>query len=59
MAKDSDKLRVLTRRKQELDHAIMHGYSAEAINVRAEKLRLAALAVLKKWRIICFRDQAV
>ncbi len=50
MAKDSDKLRVLTRRKQELDHAIRHGYPAAAINVRAEKLRAAAFAVLKKYR---------
>jgi hypothetical protein len=50
MAKDSDKRRVLTRRKQELDHAIRHSYSMEAVTLRAEKLRAAALAVLKKYR---------
>ena len=49
VAKDSDKRRVLARRKQELDHAIRHGYLAETINVRVEKLRAAALAVLKKY----------
>ena len=36
VAKDSDKRRVLTRRKQELDHAIANGYPAEALHVRAE-----------------------
>jgi hypothetical protein len=41
---------VLDRRKQELDHALKHGYSADAVQVRAEKLRAAAIAVLKKHR---------
>jgi hypothetical protein len=50
VAKDSNKLRVLTRRKQELDHAIAHGYSAESLRIRAEKLRVEAIAVLKKYR---------
>ena len=50
MAKDSNKRRVLARRKQELDHAIMHGFTSEALQLRAEKLRSAAVAVLKKYR---------
>jgi hypothetical protein len=50
VAKDSDKRRVLIRRKQELDHAIANSYPARALHVRAEKLRAAAIAVLKKYR---------
>jgi hypothetical protein len=50
VAKDSNKLRVLARRKQELDHAIAHGLSSDALHKRAEKLRTAAVAVLKKYR---------
>ena len=50
MAKDSNKLRVLARRKQELDHAIAHDCSPAAVQLRAEKLRAAAVAVLKKYR---------
>ncbi len=49
MAKDSDKRRVLQRRKQELEHAIKHSYSIERVQTRAEKLRSAAIAVLKKY----------
>ena len=49
-AKDSNKHRVLTRRKQELDHAMAHAYPAAAIHIRADKLRMAAVAVLKKCR---------
>ncbi len=49
MAKDSNKVRVLQRRKQELDHALKNAYPAEALQVRAEKLRSAAIAVLKKY----------
>jgi hypothetical protein len=48
MAKDSNKYRVLVRRTQELDHAIRHGFPAEKVHERAEKLRAAVLAVLKK-----------
>ena len=50
MAKDSNKLGVLARRKRELDHAIAHGFSLEAVQRRTEKLRAAAVAVLKKYR---------
>ena len=50
MARDSNKQRVLARRKQELDHAMTHGYSAAALHMRADKLRAAAVAVLKKCR---------
>jgi hypothetical protein len=50
MAKDSDKLAVLHRRKTELDHALKHGFSAIAIERRAEKVRAAAIAVIKKYR---------
>ena len=50
MAKDSNKRRVLARRKQELDYAIAHGFSPEAVRLRAEKLRAAEVAVLKKYR---------
>ncbi len=50
MAKDSNKRRVLDRKKQELDHALRHNYSIEKLHVRAEKLRTAVLAVLKKMR---------
>ena len=49
MAKNSDKRLVLARRKQELEHAMRHGYSTEVIHVRAEKLKAAAIAVLKKY----------
>lgn len=48
MAKDSDKRSVLNRRKQELDHALRHGFPPAAVEVRVEKLRAAAIAVLKK-----------
>lgn len=48
MAKDSNKSRVLQRRKQELDHALDNAYPPEAVRVRAEKLRAAAIAVLKR-----------
>ena len=48
MAKDSDKGRVLQRRKQELDHALKNAYPLAAVQVRAEKLRAAAIAVLKQ-----------
>jgi len=48
VAKDSDKRRVLQRRKQELDHALKNAYPLAAVQVRAEKLRAAAIAVLKK-----------
>ncbi len=47
MAKDSDKGRVLQRRKQELDHALNNAYPPAAVQVRVEKLRAAAIAVLK------------
>lgn len=50
MAKDADKRRVLVRRKRELDHAITHNLSSEILRKRAEKLRAAAIAVLKKCR---------
>ena len=49
MAKDSNKNRVLQRRKQELDHALKNAYPPEVVQVRAEKLRAAAIAVLKKY----------
>ena len=48
MAKDSNKSRVLQRRKQELEHALRNAYPLGAVQVRAEKLRAAAIAVLKK-----------
>jgi hypothetical protein len=50
MAKDSDKRRLLNRRKQEIDHALNHGFDAAAIACRADKLRTAAIAVIKKFR---------
>ena len=50
MAKDSDKLTLPKRRKVELDHAIRQGFDTDAIERRVEKLRLAALAVAKKYR---------
>jgi len=50
MAKDSDKLTLLKRRKVELDHAIRQRFDTDAIERRVEKLRLAALAVAKKYR---------
>ena len=48
MAKDSNKSRVLQRQKQELDHALKNAYPLEVLQVRAEKLRAAVIAVLKK-----------
>jgi hypothetical protein len=48
VAKDSNKYRVLVRRKQELDHALRHGYPLEKVYMRAERLRAAVLSVLKK-----------
>ncbi len=50
MAKDSKKRPVLDRRKKELDHAIKHGLTAEVIARRAEKVRAAAITVIKKER---------
>ena len=50
MAKDSDKGRVLVRRKRELDHALNHEFAAAAIARRADKVRAAAIAVIKKNR---------
>ena len=50
MAKDSDKLTLLKRRKVELEHALTQGYADDAVDSRVEKLRLAALAVAKKYR---------
>lgn len=49
MAKDSDKCQVLARRKQELGHALTHGFSPEAIELLADKLKAAAVAMLKKY----------
>lgn len=48
MAKESNKRRVLNRRKQELDHAIKHKLSASVVVRRAEAIRIAVLAVIKK-----------
>lgn len=50
MAKDSNKRQVLNRRKQELDHALNHGFEAAVIARRAERLRTAAIVVIKKLR---------
>jgi hypothetical protein len=50
MAKNSNKLAVLARRKNELDHALKHDFSSEAVAKRAEKVRSAAIAVIKKFR---------
>lgn len=50
MAKDSNKRRVLDRRKEELDHALKHDLAPAAIARRAEKVRAAAIAVIKKYR---------
>ncbi len=50
MAKDSDKRSVLDRRKQELGHALNHDLEAAVIARRADKVRAAALAVIKKYR---------
>ena len=50
MAKDSDKRSVLVRRKKELDHALKHDFATAAIARRAEKVRSAAIAVIKKHR---------
>jgi hypothetical protein len=50
MAKDSNKRRVLNRRKEELDHALNHGFKPAVIARRADRLRAAAIAVVKKLR---------
>ena len=48
MAKDSDKQAVLAKRKVELAHAVNHSFSDSIIAKRVEKLRSAALKLLKK-----------
>ncbi|WP_146119339.1 hypothetical protein [Blastopirellula marina] len=48
MARNSDKLQLLQRRRLELRHAIEHGMSDEAIEIRCEKIKEAAVAVVKK-----------
>ncbi len=47
---NSDKRTLLARRKRELDHAIEHGFDELKIAHRADKVRSAVLAVLKKYR---------
>jgi hypothetical protein len=54
LAKESNKYRVLVRRKQELDHAISHGMPLAALHKRAEKLRAAVVSVLKKRGSSCY-----
>lgn len=53
MARNSDKLQLLQRRRLELRHAIEHGMSAEAIANRCEKFKEAAVAVVKKTVVRC------
>lgn len=48
MAKDSDKRAVLAKRKVELEHALKHEFSDALITKRAEKLRFAAIRLIKK-----------
>lgn len=50
MAKDSNKRIVLVRRKKELDHALKHDLGPDSVSKRAEKLRAAAIALIKKCR---------
>lgn len=48
MAKDSNKRAVLAKRKLELEHAIRHDFSDSIIAKRVEKVRFAALKLIKK-----------
>ena len=50
MARNSGKISRLSRRKGELEHAIKHEFKYEVIMMKAEKVRAAALIVLKKSR---------
>jgi hypothetical protein len=47
---NSDKSSLLARRKLELDHAIKHGFDQVKIARRADRVRAAVIAVLKKDR---------
>lgn len=46
-----DKLGLIARRKQELDHAIKNGFDQAQIALRAERVRAAVLTALKKYRV--------
>ena len=48
MAKDSNKRAVLAKRRVELLHAIAHDFSETVVSQRLEKLRFAALKLIKK-----------
>lgn len=48
MAKNSDKQALLEKRRKELIHACTNNFADHIISRRAEKLRLAALGLIKK-----------
>ena len=50
MKRDSDKQSRLARRKRELDYAIKHELGEKVITRRVNKVRDAALTMLKKYR---------